>query len=30
MIVKKDIDTLRKFLSEHYEIDKDIIDIRVR
>lgn len=26
----KDIDTLRKYLSKHYEIDKGIIDIHVR
>ena len=26
----KDVDTLRKYLSKHYEIDKGIIDIRVR
>lgn len=26
----KDIDTLRKFLSKRYEIDKDIIEIQVR
>ena len=26
----KDVDTLRKYLSKHYEIDKGIIDIHVR
>lgn len=26
----KDIDTLRKYLSKHYEIDKNIIDIHIR
>lgn len=26
----KDIDTLRKYLSKHYELDKGIIDIHVR
>lgn len=26
----KDVDTLRKYLSKHYEIDKSIIDIHVR
>ena len=26
----KDIDTLKKFLSKHYEIDKGIIEIYVR
>ena len=26
----KDVDTLRKYLSQHYEIDKGIIDIHVR
>lgn len=26
----KDVDTLRKYLSKHYEIDKGIIDIHIR
>ena len=26
----KDIDTLRRFLSKRYEIDKNIIEIQVR